>query len=180
MIEIIAIAVIAVLMPVEFAVWWQLLPLTAYGCGLGLASAQLTSVVLSEVPIPQSGEGSATQSTVRQLGTAMGSAISGSALTMAINGTLPARLEFLGLPDKVSDGLAKAVSSSAGGVIGSFRSGDGPAAQFGDKASKIADAMTSGFIAGNRWTLLVAGCMLLIGLLASVAVRRAASTHSTH
>lgn len=35
-IEIIAVAVIAVLMPVEFAVWWQLLPLTAYGCGLGL------------------------------------------------------------------------------------------------------------------------------------------------
>lgn len=179
-IEIIAVAVIAVLMPVEFAVWWQLLPLTAYGCGLGLASAQLTSVVLSEVPIPQSGEGSATQSTVRQLGTAMGSAISGAALTMAINGTLPARLESLGLPAKVGDGLAKAVSSSAGGVIGSFRSGDGSAAQFGDEAPKIADAMTSGFIEGNRWTLLVAGCMLLIGLLASVAVRRAASTHSTH
>lgn len=50
-------------------------------------------------------------------------------------------------------GLAKAVSSSAGGVIGSFRSGDGPAAQFGDEAPKIADAMTSGFIEGNRWTL---------------------------
>ncbi|MFR2982922.1 MAG: hypothetical protein ACLTL8_00705 [Bifidobacterium pseudocatenulatum] len=47
-IEIIAVAVIAVLMPVEFAVWWWLLP-TAYGCGR-LASAQLTSVVLSEVP----------------------------------------------------------------------------------------------------------------------------------
>ena len=77
-------------------------------------------------------------------------------------------------------GLAMAVSSSAGGVIGSFRSGDGPAAQFGEEAPKIADAMTSGFIEGNRWTLLVAGCMLLIGLLASVAVRRAASTHSTH
>lgn len=77
-------------------------------------------------------------------------------------------------------GLAKAVSSSAGGVIGSFRSGDGPAAQFGEEAPKIADAMTPGFIEGNRWTLLVAGCMLLIGLLASVAVRRAASTHSTH
>ena len=99
---------------------------------------------------------------------------------MAINGTLPARLESLGLPAKVGDGLAKAVSSSAGGVIGSFRSGDGPAAQFGDEAPKIADAMTSGFIEGNCWTLLVAGCMLLIGLLASVAVRRAASSHSTH
>lgn len=59
---------------------------------------------------------------------------------MAINGTLPARLESLGLPAKVGDGLAKAVSSSAGGVIGSFRSGDGSAAQFGDEAPKIADA----------------------------------------
>lgn len=127
----------------------------AYGLGLGFASAQLTSVVLSEVPIMQSGEGSATQSTVRQLGTAVGSAISGASLAMAVNGTLPARLESLGLPAKVGDGLAQAVSGSAGGVIGVFRSGDGPAARFGDEAPKIADAMTSGSskeVSGRFWS----------------------------
>ena len=177
-IEIIAVALVAVLMPVGLSVWWQLIPMAAYGLGLGFASAQLTSVVLSEVPIMQSGEGSATQSTVRQLGTAVGSAISGASLAMAVNGTLPARLESLGLPAKVGDGLAQAVSGSAGGVIGVFRSGDGPAARFGDEAPKIADAMTSGFIEGGQWTLLVAGIMLFIGLLASVAVRRAASSHN--
>ena len=63
-------------------------------------------------------------------------------------------------------------------MIGVFRSGDGPAARFGDEAPKIADAMTSGFIEGGQWTLLVAGIMLFIGLLASVAVRRAASSHN--
>ena len=177
-IEIIAVALVAVLMPVGFSVWWQLVPMAAYGLGLGFASAQLTSVVLSEVPVMQSGEGSATQSTVRQLGTAVGSAISGASLAMAVNGTLPARLESLGLPAKVGDGLAQAVSGSAGGVIGVFRSGDGPAARFGDEAPKIADAMTSGFVEGGQWTLLVAGIMLFIGLLASVAVRRAASSHN--
>ena len=177
-IEIIAVALVTVLMPVGLSVWWQLIPMAAYGLGLGFASAQLTSVVLSEVPIMQSGEGSATQSTVRQLGTAVGSAISGASLAMAVNGTLPARLESLGLPAKVGDGLAQAVSGSAGGVIGVFRSGDGPAARFGDEAPKIADAMTSGFIEGGQWTLLVAGIMLFIGLLASVAVRRAASSHN--
>lgn len=63
-------------------------------------------------------------------------------------------------------------------MIGAFRSGDGPAARFGDEAPKIADAMTSGFIEGGQWTLLVAGTMLFIGLLASAAVRRAALSHN--
>lgn len=174
-IEIIAVAAIALLMPVSFSVWWQLIPMTAYGFGLGLASAQLTSVVLSEVPIPQSGEGSATQSTVRQLGTAVGSAISGAALAVAVSRTLPAKLTSLGLSAEVSDGLSQAVSGSAGGVIGTFRSGDGASAQFGGQSAQIADAMTSGFVAGGQWTLLVAAVMLGIGLLASVAVRRASS-----
>ena len=57
-IEIISVALVAVLMPVGLSVWWQLIPMAAYGLGLGFASAQLTSVVLSEVPIMQSGEGS--------------------------------------------------------------------------------------------------------------------------
>ncbi|MCB5650538.1 MFS transporter, partial [Bifidobacterium breve] len=68
----------------------------------------------------------ATQSTVRQLGTAVGSAIAGASLAMAVNGTLPARLEALGLSAKVGDGLAQTVSGSAGRVIGVIRGGDGP------------------------------------------------------
>ena len=64
-----------------WAVAGALLP---YGLGLGLASAQLTSTTLSDVPTAQSGVGSATQSTVRQLGAAFGSALGGTALAVAL------------------------------------------------------------------------------------------------
>lgn len=64
--------------------WLVGLALLPYGLGLGLASAQLTSITLLNVPTGQSGAGSATQSTVRQLGAALGSALAGTALAMMI------------------------------------------------------------------------------------------------
>lgn len=56
------------------------IPLVICGIGLGMASAQLTSTVLADIPSAQSGQASATQSTTRQLGSALGIAIIGSAL----------------------------------------------------------------------------------------------------
>ncbi|MCP5916665.1 hypothetical protein NL317_32070, partial [Klebsiella pneumoniae] len=69
--------------------WLSVLTLIVYGVGLGLASAQLTSTVLHDIPADQSGAGSATQSTVRQLGSALGAAIAGTALGSAMNHTIP-------------------------------------------------------------------------------------------
>ncbi len=60
--------------------WLIAAVLVIYGAGLGLASAQLTNVVLRDVPTEQSGQGSATQSTVRQLGSALGTAVLGTIL----------------------------------------------------------------------------------------------------
>ena len=64
--------------------WAVALTLLPYGLGLGLASAQLTSTTLRDVPPAQSGAGSATQSTVRQLGAALGSAVGGAALAASL------------------------------------------------------------------------------------------------
>lgn len=60
--------------------WAVAATLLPYGLGLGLASAQLTSTVLRDVPPEESGTGSATQSTVRQLGAALGGALGGAVL----------------------------------------------------------------------------------------------------
>ncbi|MGB3374020.1 MAG: MFS transporter, partial [Microbacterium sp.] len=57
--------------------WLIAIPLVFYGLGLGLASAQLTGTVLRDVPVDISGQGSATQSTVRQVGSALGTAFAG-------------------------------------------------------------------------------------------------------
>ena len=57
-----------------------IVPLALYGLGLGMASAQLTNVTLSQVPHDLTGSASGATSTVRQLGSALGVAITGSLL----------------------------------------------------------------------------------------------------
>jgi EmrB/QacA subfamily drug resistance transporter len=61
---------------------WGLLPgLACYGAGIGFAGAQLTNVVLSEIPNESSGVASGANTTVRQVGSALGVAVIGSLLT---------------------------------------------------------------------------------------------------
>ena len=54
--------------------------LFVYGLGVGFATAQLTGVILSEVPVSESGQASAVQSTSRQMGAAIGTALLGATL----------------------------------------------------------------------------------------------------
>ncbi len=61
--------------------WYALLPgLAFYGIGIGFAGAQLTNVVLSEIPKESSGVASGTNTTMRQVGSALGVAVIGSVL----------------------------------------------------------------------------------------------------
>jgi EmrB/QacA subfamily drug resistance transporter len=61
---------------------WQILPgFALFGTGLGFASAQLTNVVLSHIPAAHAGAGSGANTTVRQIGSALGIAVIGSILT---------------------------------------------------------------------------------------------------
>ncbi|MCU1390093.1 MAG: hypothetical protein JWL72_3431 [Ilumatobacteraceae bacterium] len=63
--------------------FWQILPgLALFGMGLGFASSQLTSVILSEVSSERSGVASGASSTARQMGGAFGAAIIGSLITV--------------------------------------------------------------------------------------------------
>jgi len=63
-------------------------PLFVYGIGVGLATAQLTSIVLSDVPPERSGLASGANSTMRQIGSALGIAILGTVLfATLVNGT---------------------------------------------------------------------------------------------
>ncbi len=82
--ELIGLVGTALMVSISASAWLVALVLLPYGLGLGLASAQLTSVVLNDVPVAQSGSGSAVQSTVRQVGSALGSAVGGTALAIAL------------------------------------------------------------------------------------------------
>ena len=88
-----------------------------YGFGLGFASAQLTSIVMVDVPDNQAGQGSSIQSTVRQLGSALGIAIIGTVFVSFLWHDIPGTLSDTGLPKIASTQIEKSVISSAGATI---------------------------------------------------------------
>lgn len=55
-------------------------PLMLYGLGVGLAIAQLSNLVLSDIPPEKAGQGSGATNTVRQLGASVGIAVIGAVL----------------------------------------------------------------------------------------------------
>jgi hypothetical protein len=99
--------------------WWATVPpLFVYGLGVGLATAQLTGVVLADVPVANSGQASGTQSTSRPIGSAFGIAILGTVLFSARRPALQRLSGIPGLPAGQRSALVTAVKQSAGAVIG--------------------------------------------------------------
>lgn len=172
--EILGVAASVLLMRDSVPVWTMLITLIIYGTGLGFASAQLTSLVLSGVPVAQSGQASATQSTIRQWGTALGAAVSGTVLSAALSMVMPAHLNAIpGLPAGAVRGLVQAVRSSAGNVISSLRM-QGTSGRLGALGPQVTQALTQGFTQGAQLAMAFAGVLLLVGLVISVKVRQAA------
>ncbi|MEZ5212144.1 DHA2 family efflux MFS transporter permease subunit [Gordonia sp. (in: high G+C Gram-positive bacteria)] len=137
------------------SVWMIAGILLIYGTGLGLASAQLTSTVLRDIPLDASGQGSATQSTVRQIGSAFGAAIMGSVLSIGLG-------HFLTSLSGPAGAMAEATRSSAGGVITALREHGGEEA--------VVRALSDGFADATRWTLYATSIFLFLGFVASIAV----------
>jgi hypothetical protein len=140
--------------------WGPLAPcLFLYGLGIGLATAQLTGVIMVDVPMDKVGQGSGSQSTVRQIGSALGIAVLGTVLFTQLQASLLSKLADLGTPAGIADGFAKSVVESAGGNIPGMAASGVPEAFI--QASK--DAFTD----GTKWSALAAGIFLLLGFVAT-------------
>jgi Major Facilitator Superfamily len=168
--ELAGVVVLALIVYRNTPAWLVAIPLVVYGLGLGLASAQLTGTVLRDVPVAVSGQGSATQSTVRQIGSAFGAAVAGSALSIALSATIPAALSADGISGPEADKLAEATRQSAGTTITELRA-EGTSSGFGDRTTAVVDALVDGFADGTRWSLLFAAVFLILGLLSAIRVR---------
>lgn len=168
--EVLGVLILVVIIQNDTAGWIVALPLTLYGLGLGLASAQLTGTVLRDIQVDVSGQGSATQSTVRQIGTALGTAFAGATLSVSLAFTLPAALDDAGISGNTADQIADATRESAGTAITKL-SAQGDKGPLGEDTSTAVDALTTGFANATRWTLGVAMVFLLLGLLGAIRVR---------
>lgn len=168
--EIAGIFTLAFLTDPSISPMWLMLPLGFYGFGLGLASAQLTGTVLRDVPVDQSGQGSATQSTVRQIGSALGSAISGASLAAGIGVALPGALRKLGMKAEDVQQMVTVTRQSAGSNLLGMRAKLGSAAD----TDPLMKALVDGFSHGVRTSFFVSSGFLLIGLIGAIVVARVA------
>jgi MFS family permease len=164
LIEVIAVAGLALSITATASAWALAAWLFLYGIGVGLATAQLTNVIMVDVPVAQSGQASGLQSTVRQLGSALGIAILGTVLVTTLGAATAANLKDVeGLDAVAQEQVVSVVKQSAGAVI------PGLAAMPGSSAA-VQSAAEDAMVTAARVTTLSAAGVLLLGLLATAGL----------
>ncbi|WP_433183628.1 MFS transporter [Actinoallomurus sp. CA-150999] len=142
---------------------FQLAPwMLVYGIGLGLTTGQLTRIVLRDVPSASAGLASGTQSTARQVGSALGIALIGAVFAVGLSHAMTARLRDAGLPAGRGAAYAERLRDSAGTFARDLRRED-------PRLSRAADESLA--VATDRAALATAG-LLAVGLLLTLRLRR--------
>jgi EmrB/QacA subfamily drug resistance transporter len=172
LLELIAVAGIAFIASTAGS-WQGIAPFLAlYGVGIGLATAQLTGVIMVDVPMEKTGQASGSQSTVRQIGSALGIAVLGTVLFTSTQASIETRvfnLESLNVieaqPRQVlAETIAKPVADSAGAAleaIPTFLTSQGVPELI---AYEVKGAAADGFTDGMKATGWAAAFFLLLGL----------------
>ena len=161
--EVIAIVGLSLSLSTTTSGWVIAAWLFVYGGGVGFATAQLTGVILAEVPPAQSGEASGLQSTVRQLGSSIGIAFLGTVLVSTLGATLTTNLAGIaGLDPAIAAKAVGLVKLSAGAEIGQLTDlANGPA---------LIEAAKGAMVTAARATTLSAAAIIFIGLLATLRI----------
>ncbi len=162
--EAFAVAGLAWFVSPTVAGWVLAVCLFIYGLGVGMATAQLSSLIMSDVPRAQGGQASGVQSTIRQVGSALGIALLGTLLVTSLGSGLDSRLADAGMPVSARVPLVELVRGSAGAGI--------PALDRMPDAAQVAPAAREAMVAASRTTMEFATAALLLGLLATLALPR--------
>ncbi len=164
-------------------------PLFVYGIGVGFATAQLTSIVLSDVPVERSGIASGANSTLRQVGSALGIAVLGTVLfsTLVSGSSSNLATALPGVSPTCIALVSNLVDDSAGQVLTALRDptqatavGFGSASLPADQASCFRDPafiaalpqtvepIEAAFVDATRLAGFVAAAFVLLGLVFSL------------
>jgi MFS family permease len=156
--------------------FWSIVPwLFAYGIGIGLATAQLTGVIMVDVPMNKTGQASGTQSTARQVGSALGIAVLGTMLFTSVQSSIDSRLgsaEFRnqGINDKMTSQISTAVVDSAGGAIPGLSGYYQATGMPKDLADKVQAEAGDAFTEGTKAAAWAAAGFLFLGLLSTINI----------
>jgi hypothetical protein len=157
--EVLGVLLIAVLLSTSVTAWALVPGLFSYGLGVGFATATLTGVILADVPIAESGQASAVQSTARQVGAAIGTALLGATLVAGL-GAVNEELTDRGVPDEVAQQVTDAVRGSAGTAVVGL-----PEQPNGDV---LFEGAAEGFASATKLVGYVAAALIFLGFLAAL------------
>lgn len=159
--EILGIAGVIVTISVDRSAWWMAIPLFVYGIGVGFDSAQLTNVVLEDVPPQRSGGASSVTSTLRQVGSTMGSALLGTILFVSLGIALTDDLQVNQpqLSEQQVTRIVDEVVDSSGEAIIPLEQQPG--------MSAVADEAKQSYTRAVQIMAACAGAAMIIGLIAS-------------
>ena len=157
--------------------WGPIAPfLLLYGIGVGFATAQLTGVIMAGVPLEKIGQASGSQSTVRQIGSALGIAVLGTILFTSTQASAEERIrgtEFVqtltaAQQDEFVTAISTPVVDSAGAAlpgITQFLVSQGAPQKVADEVQLAAN---NGFTDGVKATGYAAAGFLFLGLLTTI------------
>lgn len=146
---------------------WMLAPgLFIYGLGVGFATAQLTGIILADVPVEESGQASAVQSTSRQVGAAIGTALLGATLVAGL-GSITGELTDRGVPQEQAEQITDLVQNSAGtAVVGLAEQPNGDV---------LFEGASEGFASATTLVGYVAAALIGLGFIAAMRLPRNAA-----
>jgi MFS family permease len=138
-----------------------LAPYALFGFGIGFASSQLTNVILSDIPPDKSGVASGTNSTVRQVGGALGVAVVGSVFaSLTVQRTIDA-VRASQLPAVLRDTAVAGVHAQGAGF-------PVPSGASSADAATLSHALASGITDAVQPALLLAAAFVAVGALLSL------------
>ena len=151
---------------------WSIAPfLFLYGIGVGMATAQLTGVIMVDVPMDKIGQASGSQSTVRQVGSALGIAVLGTMLFTGVQSSLETRIGTQVTDEVQSAKIVELVVDSAGGVIPGLtdllQSPATGAPLSPEVAKQITEDAGQAFTDGAKSSAWAAAAFLLLGLIST-------------
>ncbi len=133
------------------------LSLTLAGVGFGVAVVPITSVALSSLPARHSGMAASATTTSREVGTVVGVAALGSLFNTQLMEFLTRRLNELGVPPDFQQFIIDQVLTGQ-----SSTSAAEAEEQYGPIVGKVVAAAFDAVHSGVSYSLLVAGCVILV------------------
>ena len=154
--EAVGLAVVALMISTNTTLL-ALLPGSAlFGIGVGFASSQLTNVILSDVDKDKAGVASGTNTTVRQVGAALGIAVIGSLLNAQTIKHAVSSVRTIELPHGVQTATIARIRAKGVNFVP-------PAGTPKSQAIALAHALEKSVVAGARPALLFAAVVVALG-----------------